>query len=186
MKASAWRRASLAAVALAAVVAAAGRRFRTLEQRLRDPLSRINHIVVDLRGEPQLRQPVRRLGGSQRPRERRRRSHDAGRPGGGAVHLPEAERRQPRVAAGDVQRRGARLLERVPEHVVRDRRAASHRRRRRARHRRRPSRSRTASPNGQGLPGGCTRDLVHKFYQEQYQLNGGAQNRYRSEATRSA
>ena len=28
------------------------------------------------------------------------------------------------------------------------------------------------------LPGGCTRDLVHKFYQEQYQLNGGAQNRY--------
>src|SRR5205814_1531776 len=33
-------------------------------------------------------------------------------------------------------------------------------------------------PRGQGLPGGCTRDLVHKFYQEQYQLNGGAQNRY--------
>jgi phospholipase C len=37
-------------------------------------------------------------------------------------------------------------------------------------------------PNGikdpNGLPGGCTRDLVHKFYQEQYQLNGGAQNRY--------
>src|SRR5689334_6440843 len=33
-------------------------------------------------------------------------------------------------------------------------------------------------PNGSGQPGGCTRDLVHKFYQEQYQLNGGAQNRY--------
>jgi acid phosphatase len=31
---------------------------------------------------------------------------------------------------------------------------------------------------GQGEPGGCTRDLVHRFYQEQYQLNGGAQNRY--------
>ena len=31
---------------------------------------------------------------------------------------------------------------------------------------------------GQGTPGGCTRDLVHKFYQEQYQLNGGLQNRY--------
>ncbi len=29
-----------------------------------------------------------------------------------------------------------------------------------------------------GLPGGCTRDLVHKFYQEQYQLDGGAQDRY--------
>src|SRR4051812_12445240 len=25
--------------------------------------------------------------------------------------------------------------------------------------------------NGQGLSGGCTRDLVHEFYQEQYQLN---------------
>ena len=33
-------------------------------------------------------------------------------------------------------------------------------------------------PKGQGLPGGCTRDLVHKFYQEQYQLNGGRMNRY--------
>ena len=32
--------------------------------------------------------------------------------------------------------------------------------------------------NGAGLPGGCTRDLVHEFYQEQFQLNGGAQNRY--------
>jgi acid phosphatase len=32
--------------------------------------------------------------------------------------------------------------------------------------------------NGTGLPGGCTRDIVHRFYQEQYQLNGGAQNRY--------
>ncbi len=29
-----------------------------------------------------------------------------------------------------------------------------------------------------GQPGGCTRDLVHRFYQEQYQLNGGQQNRY--------
>jgi acid phosphatase len=33
-------------------------------------------------------------------------------------------------------------------------------------------------PDGQGLPGGCTRDLVHEFYQEQYQLNDGNQNRY--------
>lgn len=31
---------------------------------------------------------------------------------------------------------------------------------------------------GAGLPGGCTRDLVHEFYQEQYQLNGGQQNHY--------
>jgi phospholipase C len=39
-----------------------------------------------------------------------------------------------------------------------------------------------SAPNGvpdpTGLPGGCTRDLVHRYYQEQYQLNGGKQNRY--------
>src|SRR5437773_997084 len=28
------------------------------------------------------------------------------------------------------------------------------------------------------LPGGCTRDIVHRFYQEQYQLDGGRQDRY--------
>ncbi|MEA2394911.1 MAG: hypothetical protein QOJ82_2802 [Solirubrobacteraceae bacterium] len=32
------------------------------------------------------------------------------------------------------------------------------------------------APNG--LPGGCTRDLVHRYYQEQYQLDGGKQDRY--------
>jgi acid phosphatase len=32
--------------------------------------------------------------------------------------------------------------------------------------------------NGTGSPGWCTRDIVHEFYQEQYQLNDGAQNRY--------
>jgi phospholipase C len=39
-----------------------------------------------------------------------------------------------------------------------------------------------SAPNGvakgSGLAGGCTRDLVHRFYQEQYQLNDGRQNRY--------
>src|SRR6476660_2740507 len=33
-------------------------------------------------------------------------------------------------------------------------------------------------PNGSGQPGGCTEDIVHRFYQEQYQLDGGRQNRY--------
>jgi acid phosphatase len=33
-------------------------------------------------------------------------------------------------------------------------------------------------PSPANLPGGCTRDIVHRFYQEQYQLNNGAQNRY--------
>src|SRR3954452_15622530 len=33
-------------------------------------------------------------------------------------------------------------------------------------------------PKGTGLPGGCTRDLVHRYYQERYQLDGGRQDRY--------
>ena len=33
-------------------------------------------------------------------------------------------------------------------------------------------------PNAANLPGGCTRDIVHRFYQEQFQINHGAQNRY--------
>lgn len=32
--------------------------------------------------------------------------------------------------------------------------------------------------NGSGEAGGCTRDLVHRFYQEKYQINNGRQNRY--------
>ena len=39
----------------------------------------------------------------------------------------------------------------------------------------RPERRAQGQP---ALPGGCTRDLVHRFYQEQYQINGGRQNRY--------
>jgi phospholipase C len=31
---------------------------------------------------------------------------------------------------------------------------------------------------GAGLPGGCTRDLVHRFYNEQYQIDGGRMDRY--------
>jgi acid phosphatase len=31
---------------------------------------------------------------------------------------------------------------------------------------------------GAGVAGGCTRDLVHRFYSEQYQLDGGRQDRY--------
>ena len=32
--------------------------------------------------------------------------------------------------------------------------------------------------NGTGRPGGCTADIVHRYYQEQYQLDGGKQDRY--------
>jgi acid phosphatase len=31
---------------------------------------------------------------------------------------------------------------------------------------------------GRGLPGGCTRDLVHRFYNHQYQIHHGRQDRY--------
>ena len=34
------------------------------------------------------------------------------------------------------------------------------------------------TPSPANLPGGCTEDIVHRFYQEQYQLNHGAQNLY--------
>jgi acid phosphatase len=34
------------------------------------------------------------------------------------------------------------------------------------------------TPSPSNLPGGCTRDIVHRFYQEQYQLNDGRQNLY--------
>ncbi|MCI4066935.1 acid phosphatase [Micromonospora sp. R77] len=33
-------------------------------------------------------------------------------------------------------------------------------------------------PKGTGAAGGCTEDLVHRFYQEQYQIHGGRQDRY--------
>ena len=39
-------------------------------------------------------------------------------------------------------------------------------------------RSRTGGSTGPDRPGGCTRDLVHRFYHEQYQLDGGEQDRY--------
>ena len=31
---------------------------------------------------------------------------------------------------------------------------------------------------GAGLAGGCTRDLIHRYYNEQYQIDGGKQDRY--------
>jgi acid phosphatase len=34
------------------------------------------------------------------------------------------------------------------------------------------------TPSPSNLPGGCTRDIVHRFYSEQYQLDDGRQDRY--------
>ena len=39
-----------------------------------------------------------------------------------------------------------------------------------------PDGVRRGSPGA--LPGGCTRDLVHRYYEERYQLHGGRQDRY--------
>jgi phospholipase C len=36
----------------------------------------------------------------------------------------------------------------------------------------------TGVANGNGSPGGCTRDLVHRYYQEQFQIDGGSMDRY--------
>jgi acid phosphatase len=36
----------------------------------------------------------------------------------------------------------------------------------------------TGVHKGSGVAGGCTRDLAHRFYQEQYQIHGGRQDRY--------
>ena len=36
----------------------------------------------------------------------------------------------------------------------------------------------TGLPVSGARAGGCTRDIVHRFYEEQFQLNGGHQNRY--------
>jgi acid phosphatase len=34
------------------------------------------------------------------------------------------------------------------------------------------------TPSAANLPGGCTEDIVHRFYQEQFQIDGGKQDRY--------
>ena len=66
--------------------------------------------------------------------------------------------------------------QRLPQRAVHASTTTSSRRTRPAR---RPASSPpTACSRARAQPGGCTRDLVHRFYQEQYQLNGGRQNRY--------
>ena len=108
-------------------------------------------------------------------------AHDPDRPGRCAVHLPAPERRQPDVAAAARRLHrhddGDDVHEPLHERAVLDRGYI-------------PTDATTCPParasfapngllHGTGnLPGGCTRDIVHRFYQEQYQLNNGTQNRY--------
>ena len=118
--------------------------------------------------------------GVQRLRRRGPRRTPPDQPGRPALRLSHAGRREPDLAAAE------RAVHRLDDRARRSRATSPTRRSRStttSRRARRPARRRACSPpngvlNGQGLPGGCTRDLVHRFYQEQYQLDGGAQNRY--------
>ena len=138
-----------------------------------------------LRGEPQLRQPLRRLGGRERALERGCRAHHPGQRGRERLRVPQAERRQPDGAQPDVLRlhaghAGRQLHEPLPRTRRSRSTTTSPRPTRRAR-RTRCWRSRRSQRLAQGhglAPAGCTRDIVHRFYHEQYQLDGGKQDRY--------
>ena len=98
---------------------------------------------------------------------------------GNPFRLPAAERRQPDVAAAAVDLHGHHDGHDLPRAHFGTRRSRSTTTSRRP-PRRCPApgvNAPTGSPTARA-PGGCTRDLVHQFYQEQYQLDGGKQDRY--------
>ena len=73
----------------------AGARPRRRPPQLRPRRPHRRHLP----GEPQLRQPLRPLGGRPRSARRGPGAHPPDQPTGHALHLPAAERRQPHVAA---------------------------------------------------------------------------------------
>ena len=121
---------------------------------------------------------TRRWSGRRRAAERREHD-DPGRSGRHGLRVPPAERREPHLADAarhDVHR---------PPHGV----PASHFGNSwwTIDHFIKPTDTTCPAPgafaptgvlDGSGLPGGCTRDIVHRFYQEQYQIDGGKQDRY--------
>ncbi len=93
-----WRR--RAAVACAALVSISLDCARPCGRRQDRPARHLQAPGRDLRGEPQLRQPLRAVGRRQRPAgdrpgRCRSRPHDAGRPDRRPVHVSQAARRQP-------------------------------------------------------------------------------------------
>ena len=138
----------------------------------------------DLRGEPLLRQPLRLRGAtstaststaSRTPR--RRSTTQVAQDGTPYTCLPQNDVNLTSPAADE------HLLRRCPRHRREPLRepAVLHRRLHPARGHDVPV-GRVPRPNGclkgTGEPGGCTRDIVHRFYQEQYQIDGGRQDRY--------
>ena len=112
-------------------------------------------------------------------RDADRGAHAPGQPGRRAVRVPAPERRQPDLAAAvGAAARTPRRRSRATSSTSRS--GSTTTSRPRTRRARRPG---VFAPNGvlkgyRREPGGCTRDLVHRFYQEQYQLDGGRQDRY--------
>ena len=101
---------------------------------------------------------------------------------GTAVPVPPAERRQPHLARLPWRRRAPTRPTAFPQATSRTSGSPSTTTS--------PPADKTCpapgvfAPNGVlkdspgALPGGCTRDIVHRFYQEQYQIDGGKQDRY--------
>ena len=172
---------ALCALAAAAFVASALGGGRDDGSKAAKNLADVEAPRRHLRGEPQLRQPVRRLGGRERPRRTRRRQDAQVDQNGltyGCLLQNDVNLTSPPltpVCKGPTRpaRRSRAHFTNAPFAIddyipptdttcptpgvfADERRAEGHR----------------------GCPGGCTRDIVHRFYQEQYQLDGGKQDRY--------
>ena len=157
---SSSRRASSPVAAALVVAASAPASAAAAAKKPRGPLpGGLHEPRRHLRGEPLVRQPLRRLGprrwpDGQRPAERDLRDDDPGRAGRHRVPVPPAERREPHLALSpgdDVHRRGPqRSRKPLHEQVVHHRRLHRSRRTRPAR---RPASSRrTACSRARACP----------------------------------
>ena len=142
-----------------------------------------------LRGEPQLRQPVRRLGGRERPAQRRptaRRPRTQVNQAGNAyacLKQDDVNLTSPPLPTTCTDRRrthGITFASHFTNTSVHDRRLHPADGRRRARRSARVRVRRTAcrTATGGGAAGRLHARPGARFYQEQYQLHGGTQDRY--------
>ena len=117
---------------------------------------------------------------ARRGHRRRHAAHDhPGRPERHALPVPPAGRREPHVPAAAAHLHGHRARHsRASSGTGRSSSTTSSSPRTRPAPRREVFAANGVLKDAPGLPGGCTRDLVHRFYQEQYQIDGGKQDRY--------